>query len=285
MRKLLIVLLLICLHLNAVHGQFVSKDSLNRILEQALQDDQKYRLALGSVSFDVGPESPYMAILQKMTLQDQENRKIVFPVIDMIRTYNIDSLSDEAYRGCYLVVQHAEGSDQLRYAGFISWLHRLHKISNTEFIWFTDRLHVRQQKAQGYGLQSTQFESGDIMLYPLAAGYTQKWEEIGEEIPVSLWRNFTKEYAPVILQAGEFLIFGHIKIGDKKGMAGLEKSVVIQFDNLPPVSPNENGFYLIKTVKNNIPASVRISYEGKEINAQITAEKEWDFINLTYQFN
>lgn len=171
MKSLAVILLFMCLHLNLVYSQIISKDSLNTILEHALQDDQKYRLTLGSVSFDVSQGSEYMEILQRMTLQDQENRKIVFPVIDLIRKYNIDSLSDEAYRGCYLVVQHAAGPDQVKYSAFISWLHCLNKISNTEFMWFTDRLHVRQQKAQIYGLQSTQFESGDIMLYPVTRGY------------------------------------------------------------------------------------------------------------------
>lgn len=284
MKNLAVILLFMCLHLNLVYSQIISKDSLNTILEHALQDDQKYRLTLESVSFDVSQGSEYMEILQKMTLQDLENRKIVFPVIDLIRKYNIDSLSDAAYRGCYLVVQHAAGPDQVKYSAFISWLHRLHKISNTEFMWFTDRLHVRQQKAQIYGLQSTQFESGDIMLYPITRGYDEKWKEIGEEIPLALWQNFTKEYAPVILEAGEFLIFGHIKIGNMKGIAGLEKSVVIQFDTLPLFSPNENVFYRIRVLKNNIPGSVGISYAGKEINAKITTEKAWDFVNLTYQF-
>lgn len=262
------------------YGQMTSISQTDSLLKEAFALDQKYRILLDSLA--QSGTVPDIELFYKIAKQDSVNQSVTFPIVDKIIKGELGSLTDNSYRACYYVIQHSDGTSQLKYAPFIKSLFNKKIISNEEYMWFTDRLQVRQNKAQVYGLQSCRFETGDLMLYPVYSGYRKAWAGIGETFDKNIWESFTGDYLPVFIKKNEFVIIIHIKdpANNTKGI----KNIEIIMDGIPIGKTNDYGFYLVKIKKENIPKYLLFKSCDNEIKYPITAPNKEDFINISFVF-
>lgn len=133
-----------------IYGQNTSISQTDSLLKKVFALDQKYRILLDSLA--QSGTAPDIELFYKIAKQDSLNQSVTFPIVDKIIKGELGGLTDNSYRACYYVIQHSDGTSQLKYAPLIKALFNKKLISNEEYMWVTDRLQVRQNKAQVYGL-------------------------------------------------------------------------------------------------------------------------------------
>jgi len=263
-----------------IYGQNTSISQTDSLLKKVFALDQKYRILLDSLA--QSGTVPDIELFYKIAKQDSVNQSITFPIVDKIIKGELGGLSDNSYRACYYVIQHSDGTSQLKYASFIKLLFNKKLISNEEYMWFTDRLHVRQHKAQVYGLQTRRFETGDLMLYPIYSGYRKAWAEIGEAFDKNIWASFTGDYHPVFIEEDEFVIIIHLKdpANNTKGL----KNIDIRMNDITIGRTNDYGFFIKKIKKENIPDYLCFKSCDNEIKYPITVSEYEDFMHIVFVF-
>ena len=279
--KLFCILILVNLATVAsVYSQNNITDSIERELNEIFHEDQKYRAILDTMSLHESPER-YFEIIKKMVLQDSLNQDRLSGVLPLIVNGDITDLSENSYRACYYVIQHAGIEWQWRYRDFVGWLHDFGKISKNEYMWFIDRLNVRQNKAQKYGLQIISFETGETMPYPIESGCDKRWQDIGLTLPEEFWTFHNVTYQPEFIEQDELFIYGHVFDGNRSGKIGMEHVVVSI--NGKVTETNRSGYYSYKLKKSERPEKIYIEFNGTTHTFPVSIDPTWDFANLTYQ--
>lgn len=166
-----------------------------------MEDDQRVRRQLDSLARAGTDVTELLPLYEEMARTDAANQRKALPILEEYLAGTLP-LSDESLTTLYYVIQHADLPVQAKYAPFIRSLFERDIITNVEFAWFTDRLLVRQRKAQTYGLQSYVYAgTGDPFLYPVSRKVRKAWRRIG--LPVSdlneILTSFGEGYTPLLL--------------------------------------------------------------------------------------
>ena len=176
-----LIIELFCLYPN-VYGQESTRDSIQLLLKQAYQRDQRPRQTIDSLMRSgVIDGNKYLPAIEEQERADSINLVTVPPLIDKIYESQLYDLDTMAYQACWIVIQHAPDSIMHKYEDFIRQLVERKLISVSSYMAYIDRLQVRQSKAQIYGKQFKRFSNGLTIQYPILVGFETEWEKLGLE--------------------------------------------------------------------------------------------------------
>ena len=179
MKKTLVLLLAAAAVFSPLRSQEVSGSHYDSVLRRIMEDDQRVRRQLDSLARAGTDVTELLPLYEEMARTDAANQRKALPILEKYLAGTLP-LSDESLTTLYYVIQHADLPVQAKYAPFIRSLFERDIITNVEFAWFTDRLLVRQRKAQTYGLQSYVYAgTGDPFLYPVSRKVRKAWRRIG----------------------------------------------------------------------------------------------------------
>lgn len=155
--------MVVCLSFLCINNMFAQKyssiEEIDSLLQNILYYDQKVREDYNHVHTE--------ELLSKMEHRDSINQAIVLPIIDSIIQKKIKGLSDNSWRACFMVLQHAPFQVQLKYLDFVTEYFRKGYILNYEYMIFVDRIYATQRKAQPFGSQSVRFSNGKRVFLPM----------------------------------------------------------------------------------------------------------------------
>jgi hypothetical protein len=161
-----ILILLIC---STSFAQTKSQlDSLNKVLEKVLQDDQEVRE--GSTEFFSSHAKDTASMLnwiRKMNAQDSINEKVVESILDKYGWLPKNSLSEDANEAQFFVIQHAPIEYQLKYLPLVKEAMLAGEVKKGEYAILVDRTNMRQGKFQIYGSQINFDQSGNLIIFPI----------------------------------------------------------------------------------------------------------------------
>jgi len=274
------ILQLICFFLfssTSLVAQEQQQNDPNTLILECYQKDQEVRKACEALSTDSKSKQQDIINCHLQAIKiDTENQQIAFPILDQYLKQEIE-LSSESLTALYYIIQHADGSKQEKYQSFVAQLFKENKITNQEYAWFTDRLDVRNNRAQTYGFQVKYWtDTQDTFPYPIIAASEKNTRQIALESSKSyMIDTYTNEYSPQYVEANEFVLFGHIKKTIKP-----HAKIVVNSKWMLPI--NEKGFYSIKIKK--LPTLViqlvqdEEIVETKEIQTETNDWFEVDFL-------
>lgn len=137
--------------------------TIDSLLKVVLHNDQKVRHNYNQ-SHDPKEKEAY---LRQWDRTDSINQSIVLPIVDSIINGRLEGLSDNSWRACFMVLQHADSPTQLKYLPFVTEYYRKGHILNYEYLIYVDRIHANQRKAQPFGSQSAEFPNGKRIFLPM----------------------------------------------------------------------------------------------------------------------
>lgn len=137
--------------------------TIDSLLKVVLHNDQKVRHNYNQ-SHDTKEKETY---LRQWDRTDSINQSIVLPIVDSIINGRLEGLSDNSWRACFMVLQHADSPTQLKYLPFVTEYYRKGHILNYEYLIYVDRIHANQRKAQPFGSQSAEFPNGKRIFLPM----------------------------------------------------------------------------------------------------------------------
>lgn len=137
--------------------------TIDSLLKVVLHNDQKVRHNYNQ-SHDTKEKETY---LRQWDRTDSLNQSIVLPIVDSIINGRLEGLSDNSWRACFMVLQHADSPTQLKYLPFVTEYYRKGHILNYEYLIYVDRIHANQRKAQPFGSQSAEFPNGKRIFLPM----------------------------------------------------------------------------------------------------------------------
>lgn len=137
--------------------------TIDSLLKVVLHNDQKVRHNYNQ-SHDPKEKEAY---LRQWDRTDSINQSIVLPILDSIINGRLEGLSDNSWRACFMVLQHADSPTQLKYLPFVTEYYRKGHILNYEYLIYVDRIHANQRKAQPFGSQSAEFTNGKRIFLPM----------------------------------------------------------------------------------------------------------------------
>ncbi len=137
--------------------------TIDSLLKVVLHNDQKVRHNYNQ-SHDPKEKETY---LRQWDRTDSINQSIVLPIVDSIINGRLEGLSDNSWRACFMVLQHADSPTQLKYLPFVTEYYRKGHILNYEYLIYVDRIHANQRKAQPFGSQSAEFTNGKRIFLPM----------------------------------------------------------------------------------------------------------------------
>lgn len=137
--------------------------TIDSLLKVVLHNDQKVRHNYNQ-SHDPKEKEAY---LRQWDRTDSINQSIVLPIVESIINGRLEGLSDNSWRACFMVLQHADSPTQLKYLPFVTEYYRKGHILNYEYLIYVDRIHANQRKAQPFGSQSAEFTNGKRIFLPM----------------------------------------------------------------------------------------------------------------------
>lgn len=137
--------------------------TIDSLLKVVLHNDQKVRHNYNQ-SHDPKEKEAY---LRQWDRTDSINQSIVLSIVDSIINGRLEGLSDNSWRACFMVLQHADSPTQLKYLPFVTEYYRKGHILNYEYLIYVDRIHANQRKAQPFGSQSAEFTNGKRIFLPM----------------------------------------------------------------------------------------------------------------------
>ena len=137
--------------------------TIDSLLKVVLHNDQKVRHNYNQ-SHDPKEKGAY---LRQWDRTASINQSIVLPIVDSIINGRLEGLSDNSWRACFMVLQHADSPTQLKYLPFVTEYYRKGHILNYEYLIYVDRIHANQRKAQPFGSQSAEFTNGKRIFLPM----------------------------------------------------------------------------------------------------------------------
>ena len=137
--------------------------TIDSLLKVVLHNDQKVRHNYNQ-SHDPKEKEAY---LRQWDRTASINQSIVLPIVDSIINGRLEGLSDNSWRACFMVLQHADSPTQLKYLPFVTEYYRKGHILNYEYLIYVDRIHANQRKAQPFGSQSAEFTNGKRIFLPM----------------------------------------------------------------------------------------------------------------------
>lgn len=137
--------------------------TIDSLLKVVLHNDQKVRHNYNQ-SHDPKEKEAY---LRQWDRTDSINQSIVLPIVDSIINGRLEGLSNNSWRACFMVLQHADSPTQLKYLPFVTEYYRKGHILNYEYLIYVDRIHANQRKAQPFGSQSAEFTNGKRIFLPM----------------------------------------------------------------------------------------------------------------------
>ncbi len=254
MKKTLVLLLAATAVFSPLRSQEVSGSHYDSVLRRIMEDDQRVRRQLDSLARAGTDVTELLPLYEEMARTDAANQRKALPILEEYLAGTLP-LSDESLTTLYYVIQHADLPVQAKYAPFIRSLFERDIITNVEFAWFTDRLLVRQRKAQTYGLQSYVYAgTGDPFLYPVSRKVRKAWRRIG---------------LPVRFDADD--------IG--RGVP----DVSVRTEDGRTCTTNENGFYALIVNKHDLPGKLIFRYDGRvyEYPFGEFPDTDWEIIDAT----
>ena len=285
MKKTLVLLLAAAAVFSPLRSQEVSGSHYDSVLRRIMEDDQRVRRQLDSLARAGTDVTELLPLYEEMARTDAANQRKALPILEKYLAGTLP-LSDESLTTLYYVIQHADLPVQAKYAPFIRSLFERDIITNVEFAWFTDRLLVRQRKAQTYGLQSYVYAgTGDPFLYPVSRKVRKAWRRIG--LPVSdlneILTSFGEGYTPLLLSEEEFALFGHAVRCDADDIGRGVPDVSVRTEDGRTCTTNENGFYALIVNKHDLPGKLIFRYDGRvyEYPFGEFPDTDWEIIDAT----
>ena len=104
--------------------------TIDSLLKVVLHNDQKVRHNYNQ-SHDPKEKEAY---LRQWDRTDSINQSIVLPIVDSIINGRLEGLSDNSWRACFMVLQHADSPTQLKYLPFVTEYYRKGHILNYEYL-------------------------------------------------------------------------------------------------------------------------------------------------------
>lgn len=231
----------------------IEKTEYDLILERLFENDQKVRKNLDKY-LNENPstenQDQLIKLMKMVESTDKENQKEGLIILEKYLNKEL-FLNKSSLRYLYYIIQHADGKIQNKYKQFIEDLFKELIIDNKEYAWFVDRLRVRNNKAQKYGLQVKSWQdTNDSFPYPISENSENNFEKLSLESSKSfLNRTFLNEYSPLYINKDEFVIFGHVYKNSNNTLTGIKDVVVIN-SNREITRTNNNGFYVLKIKRN-----------------------------------
>jgi hypothetical protein len=287
-------------HSQDIKIQELSKEEMREDFEDTLQNillcDQELRHCLNSCN----NEQEKSLLLKKIIKQDSIHQSIIFPIIDKMLTGEIKKLSSNAWRTCFLVLQHASLDAQLKYIDFITEGLKNGDIYNYEYLVFIDRVYAGLNKAQLFGSQVLKFPNECCYLVLPVCPKTQRdsaFFSIGmdpslfkvingamhysESVSEYESQDSDNQYNAIEIMPNEFAVIGLI-LSDKvkkKGILGVD----IKIDDNIMATTDKNGFFAFKVMKSNIHDSLVFYYAHDNRVYRLDAAKtKGDFVIIPY---
>lgn len=252
----------------------------NSVLVDVLYKDQHYRTLYNSEEDKVKKEE----LEKAMVKADKENQDIVFPIIEKLNNNEDLKLDENSWHTCFLVIQHADLKDQLKYKDFVFKYYKADKIKNYEYAIFMDRLYVNTNKAQLFGSQVIELPNERMLVYPFL-NYTTRSEAF-KSIDMNIIfhsmingkmgysTNLTKkktidnglQYPIIQLKEDEFVIYGVIFNHDK---ANGVPNVSISINGKSIAKTDDTGYFQILINKKDIPKTVDFDYNNQHYKQTI----------------
>ncbi len=152
MRIIFILIISIFWNTDIVKGEEVNRDSIVSALKLAYQRDQAPRKIIDSLMrLGVTDGNKYLPAIKQQEEADIINLKLALPIIDTIYKLGLYDLDTIAYKSCWIIIQHAPNDILSKYESFIKQLVIRDLISKQSYMAYTDRLRVRNSRAQIYG--------------------------------------------------------------------------------------------------------------------------------------
>jgi hypothetical protein len=296
------IISLVLLFLSIITHNLLSKniqDSvfLENVLSQIGFLDQKIRIDLDNYSNSHELEAYLYKTMEEV---DSINQSIVFPVIDSILSGNLKNLSENSWRTCFLILQHSNIKNRLKYIDFVYEYYKKGLIKNYEYLIFIDRLSVNLNKAQPFGSQVIEFPNRVYFVYPTIDKHKRDscFHNIGMEPELFKIINGSMHYGKSVktldssisenqynakeLSFDNFLIFGYITSDTNKAI-GLN-DIKIFINNECVTTTDKNGVFSYIISKKNIPDKLEIVYGEKLVQYHIDKKELNDFIFVSIIF-
>ncbi|MCC9043326.1 hypothetical protein LNQ81_11655 [Myroides sp. M-43] len=226
------------LSLTTIFSQELKDKDSNLLISELFQKEQDICKRCETLSSNPNSDQKELSNCYiAMSKIDSENQQLALPLLDSYLNKQI-SLNNESLSNLYYIIQHAGGETQGKYKNFISDLFTKQIITNQEYAWFTDRLNVRNNKAQTFGFQVKYWsDTQDTLPYPIDINAEKNASQIGlESSKQYMLESYTNEYSPQYITKEEFVLFGHIK-------NSFDTSIThILINNKEKVSINNKGF-------------------------------------------
>lgn len=268
------ILLASCiLPLGTVFSQELKDKDPNILVSELFQKEQDIHKRCETLSSNPNSNQKELSDCYiAMSKIDIENQQLALPLLDSYLNKQI-SLNNESLSNLYYIIQHADGEIQEKYKNFISDLFTKQIITNQEYAWFTDRLNVRNNKAQTYGFQIKYWsDTQDTLPYPIDIDAEKNTIQLGlESSKQYMLDNYTNEYSPQYMTEEEFVLFGHIKNSFDT------KTTHILINNKEKVTINDKGFYIIKLHSRPQTITVEMIKNNEVVDSQdiLTNQKDW----------
>ncbi|MDR1054361.1 MAG: hypothetical protein LBL90_00675 [Prevotellaceae bacterium] len=265
--------------------------SMEDTLQNILLCDQELRRRYNACN----NEQEESLLLAKRIEQDSIHQTIIFPIIDKMLTGEIKELSNNGWRTCFLVLQHASLDAQLKYIDFITGGLKSGHIYNYEYLVFIDRVYTGLNKAQLFGSQVLALPNECYLVLPVCpkAQRDSAFFSIGMDPSLFIVINGSmrygkpaneyelpeqdNQYNAIEIMPGEFAIIGLI-LSDKVKKKGVQ-GVDVKIDDHIMATTDKNGFFAFKVMKNNIPDSLALYYaHTNRIYHLDAAKKKGDFV-------
>lgn len=281
MRIIFVFVYMCCLCVSA-YGQFLEKDSIQIILNEAYLRDQAPRKIIDSlIRTGTLDGNKYLPAIERQRHADSINLVLVSPLIDTIYESQMYDLDSTAYRACWTIIQHAPDSVMSKYSNFINMLATKRLISAYSYMAYIDRCKVRQQRAQIYGLQFKRFSNGITVQFPIRAGFETKWNELGLKYYESnlIPDEYKAEFSyGTCLDSTQFAVIGVIS-EYSPNQCWQEASISV--NNVEMTRSDSLGFFKIVVNKRNLPMTVKVTTKdvSKEYLVKHNNGKDYIFLN------
>lgn len=269
-----------CLYPN-VNGQESTRDSIQLLLKQAYQRDQRPRQTIDSLMRSgIIDGSKYLQAIEEQQQADSLNLIIVPPLIDKISESQLYDLDSMAYKACWIVIQHAPDSIMYKYKNFIKQLVEKKLISVYSYMAYIDRGKVRQSKAQIYGWQFKRFSNGLTIQYPILVGFESEWRKLGLEYNTD--KLIPDEYKvqhnyQTCINNKQFAILGIISHNDGN-ISQLKNELLLSINNKIVAKSDSLGFFKIIIGKQDLPIKLKISTQNVSTEYVVEKTNEMDYI-------
>jgi uncharacterized protein YutE (UPF0331/DUF86 family) len=289
MKKLITAIFLIGSLATLTNAQTMEKTvDFEKMIMKAYHDDQENRAIVEKLLLD---KSASQDSIKKYAIQlkksDMVNQKVVLPILDKYIA-NAIALTDSSLNAAYYIVQHASKEDQEKYSNFVEKLYKKQVIDKNEYTRFIDRVLVKNNKAQVYLKQAhMDADVKDIYPFPLKvnakeiAKNNNLLDELEKEIAIRT-KSFPAEYAPMIIAADEFVVFGHVK--KKEGQSNTPvDDVEISCGGKVLAKSNKNGFYSFKIGRSTSIDDISFKKGANNAHKKLDSNnKDWQMVDILF---